>query len=271
MNNSKHPVPKDRNVLLSILWSWKLIFRSIIFLSGLACIIIACVFGIIWIFRWTFPVTSVRITDQGAYILNVDNNKTVHWMFSSSELWANSGIPVKRGDVIEITASGRFNTSINNLYKYAESDTSTAFPWVGPDGLEQKDMLRPADRNRYAARIKVTEGKDTVPIGKLLMQVVKEGKPVEVRPHVNPLYVIGKRRTVQVEQDGILYFAVNEIPLDSGSRETYIVREFEDAAYCKARPVAQQERAWEWIQSKQDWDMWYEDNIGSILVSIAFE
>lgn len=265
---------KKDSILITIINDWKLIWRTIFLLSALLIMTLSVTYGVLRLFKWVYPVTNVEITPEGAYILRVDEKKTVHWMFSSAELWANSGIEVEEGDVIEVTASGRFNTGIHHLFRYGIDDTSFAFPWVSPDGITVDSILRPADRSRYPDRIITTDRGKDVPIGKLLMQIVPyNSREPEIRPKSNPLYVIGTREKVRIKdgQSGFLYFTVNEIPLDSTREQTYLITPDEDPKYCPDEKKLEEQRdSWKIICKKKDFDIWYKDNVGSIFVSIEF-
>ncbi|MHC5722324.1 MAG: hypothetical protein ACYTX0_62515, partial [Nostoc sp.] len=48
--------------------------------------------------------------------------------------WIKTGIIVKEGDQLTITASGRVNTSLKRVIMAAQTDEQMESPWVGPEG-----------------------------------------------------------------------------------------------------------------------------------------
>ena len=62
-----------------------------------------------------YPYKTVNSNEYGATIVQNEDNEVIYWLFNTADLWANSGIHVKKGDIISVRASGAFHSSIHHL------------------------------------------------------------------------------------------------------------------------------------------------------------
>lgn len=184
-----------------------------------------------------YPYKVVNSNEYGATIIGNEDNEVIYWLFNTADLWANSGIHVKKGDVISVRAAGAFHSSIHHLVKDANTNSNLS-NWLTPiGGPNSKNNPRGKARARF--RISPTHEINT-----LLMQVIPEnvelkdkdgnwiaeydcyldGKKREVFNNNNTIdynksvypdiYVIGAERDiVTIRNDGVLHFAVNDIAL----------------------------------------------------------
>lgn len=183
-----------------------------------------------------YPYKAVNSNEYGATIIENEDNEVIYWLFNTADLWANSGIRVKEGDVISVRASGAFNSSIHHLVEEA-SENKKGRNWLSPMG--GPNSSGPREKPRAQFRISPAHTFNT-----LLMQVIPEdvelkdnegnwnteyscyldGKPKEVRNNNNTLdynrsifpdiYAIGSERDkITIRSDGVLYFAVNDIAM----------------------------------------------------------
>ena len=183
-----------------------------------------------------YPYKAVNSNEYGATIIENEDNEVIYWLFNTADLWANSGIRVKEGDVISVRASGAFNSSIHHLVEEA-SENKKGRNWLSPMG--GPNASGPREEHRASYRISQTH-----PFNTLLMQVIPEdvelrdndgnwtteydcyldGIPKVVRNNNNTIdhnrsiypdiYAIGAERDkITIRSDGVLYFTVNDIAL----------------------------------------------------------
>ena len=214
--------------------------RSLAKLIVVIALIIVIVFGgitgIALVIKNYYPYKTINSNEYGATIIQNEDNEVIYWLFNSAELWANSGIHVKKGDVISVRASGAFHTAIHHLVEDADSN-KMRHKWLNPIGGPNSSDAK--DNNRAAFRISTTAS-----FNKMLMQVIPDsvvlkndtgawnpcyapyidGRAREVtdsngaiidRKSIFPdIYVIGSERDkITIRNDGVLYFTVNDIAL----------------------------------------------------------
>lgn len=184
-----------------------------------------------------YPYQVVNSNEYGATIINNEDNEVIYWLFNTADLWANSGIHVKKGDVISVRASGAFHSSIHHLVDDAKANRKGR-NWVTPMG-GPNSQSNPREKHRSKYRISPEQEFNT-----LLMQVIPEnvelkdnngkwiskydsyldGQASEVKNNNNTIdynksvypdiYAIGAERDkVTIRSDGVLHFAVNDIAL----------------------------------------------------------
>ena len=157
----------------------------------------------------------IRTNLEGASFINSEDKEVIYWLFNTADLWANSGIEVQKGDELTIYASGASFTAIHHLTEASKNNKKPNDAWVGTEGQENKN-----DRDHLRAKFRINKDCDE---GTLLMQIVnkksinsfknKEDWPEDLLKgkHVE---IIGKGRSnLRVSEDGILFFAVNDIVL----------------------------------------------------------
>lgn len=205
----------------------------------ISLIIVLVFFGIsviALVIKSYYPYKTVNSNEYGATIIENEDNEVIYWLFNTADLWANSGIRVKEGDVISVRASGAFNSSIHHLVDEA-NENKKGRNWLSPMG--GPNSSGPREKPRASYRISQAH-----PFNTLLMQVIPEdielkdndgiwsteyacyldGRPKEIKNNNNTvdharsiypdIYAIGAERDkVTIRSDGILYFTVNDIAL----------------------------------------------------------
>ncbi len=176
-----------------------------------------------------YPYNEIKTNMFGATTMKNEDIELTYWLFNTSELWANSGIKVKKGDILTIRASGKSNTSIHHLVNSAAHNMTPRYKWVGTEG-----EVRP-EQTRTEFRIYPERNPDA-----LIMQVIPEEIDLahikikedstkdhyfhpkynglqnenDIKKNYERFYYIGKERIdLHIAQDGILHFAVNDIVL----------------------------------------------------------
>lgn len=173
-----------------------------------------------------YPYSDISTNALGVTTLKNEKKEISYWLFNTSELWAKSGIKVKKGQTITVRASGKKHTAVHHLYKDAKDNASRLRdPWVGTNGKTTKEDSR-EDRDIYRAKYRIFPEKNQ---DALLMQIVRNGEEPAKRPTValpkkgrmsleyseNRFLFIGEEQeNIYIEEDGELYFAINDIVAD---------------------------------------------------------
>lgn len=211
-------VVKYHKQLLEILEKPRLMWRAMLLLFlVLVIIFIGLTFFALTLKRF-FPYSVIETNLQGATYVKNEDKEVIYWLFNTADLWANSGIEVKKGDELTIRASGASYTAIHHLVKASNENSIPRDNWVETDGQKRID-------SRDDARLKhrISKSSDE---GILLMQIIPAQYQNNNKGWVNRedtvqwfltngnIEVIGKeRRNLLISQDGILHFAVNDIVL----------------------------------------------------------
>ena len=194
------------------------------------------------------------------------NKNEIHYFLLSSNAgdedtpWVNTNISVNEGDSVIINASGRINLAIHHIIHAAETDSVPILPWNGPNGLGIKSYP-----NRQYRIIDTKLTKDLLDTslnhGRLIGILSKKEPPI----HSKNIFDIGENRAFQIKNSsGYIWLSINEIWLTPNSKDTYSRHDGYDER-------TKQEKALffdKYIKDKRYWNIWYDDNCGSFLVSI---
>lgn len=248
-NNSNHPDENSRTVTIEIVRHkrlfeilenpramWKVI-ASLFVIVGVFFIGLALVVLVVKSF---YPYNVIKTTPYGATIIKNEDKEVIYWLFNTAELWANSGIEVKKNDRITIRASGAANTAIHYLVDGASDDFQPKFSWVGTEGIE-----RNTGHSAFRGKFRLVPD---APFGKLLMQIIPvskqkdRGKWIKESTYIdgtdekgeqNQIFTIGKERIeLVIPCDGVLHFAVNDVVMsDENIKDMYLksLRLFEES------------------------------------------
>lgn len=85
----------------------------------------------------TAPYSAIMSNEYGAFLMQTEEKEIYNFMFNTAEIFANSGVEVKKGDKITIKASGQFHTAVQHL-----ADTNIDAIWLGPEGDEDPQDRR---------------------------------------------------------------------------------------------------------------------------------
>lgn len=239
-NNSNHPDENSRTVTIEIVRHkrlfeilenpramWKVI-ASLFVIVGVFFIGLALVVLVVKSF---YPYNVIKTNPYGATIIKNEDKEVIYWLFNTAELWANSGIEVKKNDRITIRASGAANTAIHYLVDGASDDCQPEFSWVGTEGLE-----RNTGHSAFRGKFRLVPD---APFGKLLMQIIPvskqkdSGKWIKESTYIdgtdekgkqNHIFTIGKERIeLVIPCDGVLHFAVNDVVMsDKKIKDMYL-------------------------------------------------
>jgi hypothetical protein len=236
------------------------------------------------------------VTGTGTIIIKTGNTQKAALMVSAAGgregnlPWSGTGIMVKKNDKVKIEASGQVHTSLNKLIAIAQTDHKIVPAWVGPEGSKPSEEGDWDDaRNDY----KLFPDHNGAHYGYgMLIAAVRNGQHQVIPDTREP---IGEKHEFPVQADGELVLAVNDILLDSKAEKIYAlpntpqffqyyVRKAEEDALLKRESTdwsetVKREKAyeqyqkrldtWKEIFEKNNWLVWYDDNVGAFSVSVA--
>lgn len=216
--------------LVDALGEYRSVFRAILTIFLVGVLLFTGITAVVIAVKRFYPYSDIVTNTLGATTLKNEDKEVSYWLLNTADLWAKSGIMVKKGQTITVRASGKKHTAMHHLYDDTHGDApDLQEPWVGTKGFSSKEDNRgPRDSTRAKYKIFPEENQDA-----LLMQIVPvDGKP-DMRPRFlkkvdkntydivdskNRFIVIGDRQeNLYVNTDGILYFAINDIVLDDAT------------------------------------------------------
>lgn len=188
-------------------------WRLMISVFFIGCIVFAGIALVAVAIKKLYPYSDITTNGLGATTIKSEKGEVSYWLFNTASLWANSGIPVERGDIITIRSSGKYHSAIHHLYDAAKYNTVLKEEWIGSEGLLDNPDDKSGDQER--SRFRIFPG---LPSGALVMQVANN-KPFDTPKDkdANPdnFYYIGKEsQHIYINNPGTLYFAVNDIVLN---------------------------------------------------------
>ena len=208
--------------LFELLESPRSLWKVIASLFVIVIVLFVGLAFVVLVVKSFYPYNVIKTNTYGATIMQTEDKEVIYWLFNTAELWANSGIEVKKNERISIRASGAANTAIHYLVDAANEDRQPGFGWVGTEGFERK-----GGHNDFRDKYKLAPDE---PFGVLLMQVIPyEHSKKDIGWYKNPdndvyldglergslhttISVISKERVDYVVPcDGVLHFAVNDV------------------------------------------------------------
>ena len=197
--------------LIAILEDKRKVFRlaGIVFALG-----VALFFGITMLalqLKKSFTYSDITTNAFGTTTIMDEQKQVSYFLFNTAELWANSGIEVKKGDVISVYSSGSAHTAIHHLQNATQGNYKP-----NEDYFDAAGARMAAEETRDRARRKFRLAAN-LPQSALVMQVYGGvDKPIR-RPaeyDKNFYFIAHHRENILIHEDGTLYFAVNDIVLD---------------------------------------------------------
>ena len=166
----------------------------------------------------SYTYSDITTNAFGTTTLRDEQKEVSYFLFNTAELWANSGIQVQKGDVISIHSSGSAHTAIHHLYESADKNFKPEEEYFDANGQRFKEES-PRDKARRKYRII-----SNLPNSALVMQVYDGNGRPQLRPKdgddkskKNFYYIAQHRENIIINEGGTLYFAVNDIVLDSAT------------------------------------------------------
>ncbi len=204
--------------------------------------------------------------------------------------WVATGIKVKKGDKLKISATGKIHLALKSLnfsllfpHEYRLIRKGPGWEWIDPGGLpEEYSAQIPPTRNEF----KILKDQK---YGKLLLSIRNDEERI-----LEPRAIGIKQDEISINHDGEIMLTVNDIWLNDKAKEAYVppksnsdyyLREARQYAtlsgedFSKWSPTIElqkqqeqyikREKDWNVIKEDNKWNAWYEDNIGSFSVSIT--
>ena len=240
-----------------------------------SAVVVSLLFGIVapgavvwWLVAGRLQV-EVTFTEGGATLVSLGGEpRQAILSLPAAARWMNTGITVEPGATIAITASGYTNPAVHRLVQAAHADSLPNYGWLDAEGRSARPSRVPAahrDRNPLA----IYPG---APIGAVIgyLQVAGGAEPSVINPSPPGVLLIGaeERITHGADEDiATLWLAVNDIMLTEDSRDAYIGVDDDMDALDRGR----RERRWAYIEQHQYWDLWWDDNVGSLVIQIQFQ
>ena len=254
------------------------LYRGLFFIFIVLLFFVCAIWGI-WFYVFQNPKIDKLVFENNnlksiALQYEVKGKPCYIMNFHTSVLWEKLDVLVKPTDVINIKATGRYNTAIHHVIDAAISDSLPVFPWCSAKGIPSNTNYPTRLADLYRSRYRIDTGSN---YGALLVQFVpKTVQNVPNRPAYTSMFAVGESNILEMSrfkssEEGYLYFAVNEIPLNQDMENVYVITKNIDIGYEKRHPLKQQKKQWQYIKENQYWNLWYDDNEGSILIDLAIE
>lgn len=287
----------------STMWDF---FRDLIkdkqgqlFITGMAAILAVAVLGTIYFMR---PEEIEISTNSGTITLKRGTTQNALFLLSPNggdeeTPWVGTGIEVKQGDKIKITASGRVNTAVKRVVAETLNPEVDEATWAEPKGLY------PSDRTIYFSALeksKLLPPKNSAYYGfGMLLTSIRDSKEQIRTENIEPFRPSGENDDFiefTAKNDGELVLTVNDIWLSEDMKNVYapslnkesfknylqlaeFAATFKDEDFkswsteTKQQKVEEQYqrklKGWDSIIENNNWNIWYADNIGSFSVSIT--
>lgn len=190
-------------------------------------------------------------------------------LLPANRLWLDTGLEVKKGQSVTITASGSINLAAHRLVEAMKDHKRPPFGWIGPDGGKY-----PYPRSFDNKRSKSLIFPDPDYYGALLACIVPAGDlPLGLKnPKPNGIKRIGSRGSITAEATGSLWLVVNDVILTEQSHDDYVHdQDILNAVYGPGKVTeAQKEKEWKEIKNEGYYEAFFDDNLGELLIQIDF-
>lgn len=215
-------------------------------------VLLLFMFGFSALFFKLLIANEVKITQrpEGAWVFSLGKkDKTIHYELNPSSMWANTGYKINKGQILKINASGRINLAGHRLMDAAKADSLPMFPWSGPEGIVNEKIIN----DPIIAKRRDCLLLPDAPIGALIAGISDRSFSYN-----SEMWEIGTDWEGISPETGYLWFAVNDSRLNENARSCY---------------YADQNRAlnWEYIIKNKYWNLWFDDNIGSLQINIEID
>jgi len=229
------------------------------------------------------------INPQGAIVMPQDCGKEIYlYLFNSATCWANTGIKVLEGDEIELSASGSFFGKISLMDSCARNNSKPKYPrsiisYYNSNYEEQESKIDVSSHKL------LMYNKDDARFGSLLMQIKEDNEDIlyecdrkdDKNKQMMQIDFSDKKTSphIYIKKSGVLYFAVNDIYLSpkiintikaNPNLQNSLEAKFFVFYDSEGKPdTIQTNNLTESYISQIDPTMWFEDNVGEILLNIT--
>lgn len=213
--------------IVDVLDDNKKVFRLVLVVVIIGLALFAGISFIAIQLKKAYTYSDITTNALGATTLKDEQKEVSYFLFNTATLWANSGISVEKGDVISVYSSGTAHTAIHHLHKDAGENRQPDEDFFDADG-DRFSLVRDRDRARRKFRMI-----PYLPNNALVMQVYDgNGRPPmkvdesHKEARENFYFVAQHRENIIINEGGKLFFAINDIVLDSNT-----IRQMKDTCY----------------------------------------
>jgi hypothetical protein len=182
--------------------------------------------------------------------------------------WTNTGIKLKPNSIIEFTASGKVNLAAHRLIEAAYDKKMPPFNWLSPKGEEFKNKRA---RDVYRRNFLVNP---SAYLGVIIAYLQKDGEPDPSIQNQRPKNLETIYEHTVIESPGYestLWLIVNDVLLDPSRVDESKNAFFGPLDDLNSKEKKEKESTWNYIISKDYWDVWYDDNIGNYLIQLKIK
>lgn len=258
MKQAENNATSFPGLLLTLISNMNLLFRSVVALILLLGVVWVGVLTAWYTLQWLQPKLQVEFRDTGAVVFSPTrtNQKAVFQLSSNGGVgsaWIDTGIRIEQGKKVTIIASGKVCLAFHHMRQGEYVDKPPPQPWVDPDGLSAEFPPRTIrEEEGTRAQLKVAKALQYGRVIGVISEPDLSGKPRDTTTILD----IGKKATFKSKQTGNLWLTVNDIWLDE----------------LTVQKITDKDTKWkELIATQKYWNVWYDDNSGSFLVSIEIE
>ena len=224
-----------------------------------------------------------------------DGFRKVVFLVPASQCWINTELPIEPGETIKFTTSGKVHLALNLI----KQEELAIIKWSKPDGSPFKKPTKElGDRRNFLISQQRNDDSPDPLVGNLVGFLQADGidlpdpgpdNPRPIGTSRNKVFHIGHEHTITNEtgHKANLWLSVNDIVLDGtvaarqaylGDSTTYVSRFFANQPPLAISNTTKQKQAnaiwadhlatWDSICEAKQWDLYFNDNIGTYLVFI---
>ena len=188
-----------------------------------------------------------------------ENNTLLLFSLPASAPWASTGFKLKGGETIVIQASGNVNLGLAQLVDTlrigVRNGHRPSHPWVDPDGMTEMQKTKLTEDQIWLHDYLFKPDRW---YGALLAGISNTNNPP--MKGVDSIWYVGKYWEGEVPENGTLWFTTNDILFSPESKAISI----------RAREIHKEgiSNMVDSILSHQYWNAWFDDNIGSFLITV---
>jgi hypothetical protein len=189
-------------------------------------------------------------------------------LLPANKLWLNTGIQIKPGQSVKITATGSVNLGIHRLIEAANTHSNPRWNWTDPAGNYESSRPTPIDKAVKA--LFIAPG---LKPGVLLAYVTDKNYLSKYNPKPQGIQEIGKDGEISSQKGGTLWLVINDAVLDDSnkSRDAYVLPQDKlDETYGRGKVTEKQRKdELERIQTENYFEAFFDDNAGEFLVQVV--
>jgi hypothetical protein len=216
-----------------------------------------------------YPLISSHVKPEQPQVITkvIKEPQITSLLLPANKLWLNTGIQIKPGQSVKITATGSVNLAIHRLIEAAHTHSNPRWNWTDPAGEYESSRATPIDKAVKA--LFIAPG---LKPGVLLAYVTDKNDLGKYNPKPQGIQEIGKDGEISSQKGGTLWLVINDAVLDDSnkSRDAYVLPQDKlDETYGKGKVTEKQRKdEWKRIQIEDYFEAFFDDNAGEFLVQV---